>query len=106
MFTYLKKQFLHYGHNHRAKTKTVTWRIIASTDTFLLSMAVIHFFPELGTGGIAGAIATAEVLNKLVLYWAHERLWQNVSRAKSGSAASRKSRVREIRTRIRGRRGV
>lgn len=49
--------------------KTITWRVLATTDTFLISFFI--------TGNInwATGIATIEVLTKMVLYYAHERVW-------------------------------
>ena len=51
-------------------SKTITWRILASLDTVVLSWFI--------TGSIsAGAsIASLEVLTKMFLYYAHERQWE------------------------------
>ena len=53
----------------RSFFKTLTWRVLATTDTFVLSFYI--------TGNLvfAGSIASVEVLTKLVLYYWHERLW-------------------------------
>lgn len=53
----------------RHLAKTVTWRIIATIDTILLSWLV--------TGEIALGLAIGglEVLTKMVLYYLHERTW-------------------------------
>jgi len=49
--------------------KTVTWRIIASVSTFLISWAITGKI-EYGLAiGLTGAIV------KLVLYYMHERAW-------------------------------
>ena len=67
----------------RSAAKTVTWRVIASLDTMLLSW----FFT--GSLGIAAAIGTAEILTKTVLYYFHERVWARLrvglERKKSGT---------------------
>lgn len=49
--------------------KTITWRIIASLDTFIISWLI--------TGKLdwAGIIAGVEVLTKMILYYGHERVW-------------------------------
>jgi len=49
--------------------KTITWRVLATTDTFLISWII--------TGSIDWAIGIAgiEVLTKMILYYWHERLW-------------------------------
>lgn len=56
----------------RSMVKAISWRIVGSVDTFLLSW----FF----TGSIkaAGAIASTEVVTKMVLYYMHERAWSSV----------------------------
>lgn len=63
---------------HRAKAKTLTWRVIASTDTFLLGWAIITFANDATGAEIAGLIAGFEVLTKMFLYWSHEKVWQRV----------------------------
>ncbi|PZT86067.1 MAG: hypothetical protein DI637_11305 [Citromicrobium sp.] len=56
----------------RSIAKAVSWRILGSLDTFLLSW----FFT--GSPKAAGAIAITEVLTKMVLYYFHERAWARV----------------------------
>lgn len=53
--------------------KTITWRIIASTTTFILAMAFFGSDPnavEKATG-----VAAAEAIIKMLLYFLHERAW-------------------------------
>lgn len=57
----------------RSFAKAVSWRILGSIDTFLLSWLFT------GSPKAAGAIAVTEVLTKMVLYYFHERAWANVS---------------------------
>jgi uncharacterized membrane protein len=49
--------------------KTITWRVVASLSTFLISWMI--------TGKIEYglAIGVTEALIKLVLYYLHERMW-------------------------------
>ena len=56
----------------RSLAKAISWRVLGSIDTFLLSW--------LFTGSLkaAGAIATTEVLTKMVLYYLHERAWSSI----------------------------
>lgn len=63
---------------HRAKSKTLTWRVVASTDTFLLGWMIIVMNPDASGGELAGMIAGFEIATKMFLYWAHEKLWQGV----------------------------
>jgi uncharacterized membrane protein len=53
----------------RSLAKAVTWRITGTLDTFLISWFVT------GTPKIAAGIAATELLTKIFLYWAHERIW-------------------------------
>ena len=50
--------------------KTVTWRIVATTDTFFISWLIS------GSASIGFSIASLEVLTKMLLYYAHERQWE------------------------------
>ena len=52
-------------------TKTITWRIIASTDTLLIGWFLTGSW-KIGTG-----IASIEVITKIILYYFHERAWYN-----------------------------
>ena len=56
----------------RSMAKAFSWRVLGSLDTFLLSW----FFTS--DVKAAGAIATTEVLTKMVLYYFHERAWSSV----------------------------
>ena len=50
--------------------KTISWRIIATTMTFLISGAILNAYGE-----IALYIALIELFTKFMLYYLHERLW-------------------------------
>lgn len=54
----------------RTINKTISWRIIATTATFIISGAVLESFDE-----VALFIAITELITKFVLYYFHERLW-------------------------------
>lgn len=66
-----------WASTHRAAAKTISWRVVASTDTFLLGLAVLTL-TDFSAAGIAGAIAGLEIVTKMVLYYVHERVWQRV----------------------------
>lgn len=57
---------------NRSLAKTISWRIIATLDTFIISFFITK---ELK---IAGIIAALEVLTKTFLYFFHERMWNKV----------------------------
>ena len=56
----------------RHLAKTLTWRVLATTDTFLIEWLITGKVDL--AAGIAG-IAGIEVLTKMILYYWHERLW-------------------------------
>ena len=61
----------------RSLAKTLSWRILATSDTFLISWFIT------GTISMAGAIAGIEVITKMFLYYMHERGWDKVKFGRS-----------------------
>ena len=57
----------------RSLVKAISWRILGSIDTFLLSLLFTRNVEA------AGAIAVTEVLTKMFLYYFHERIWASIS---------------------------
>jgi len=57
----------------RHVVKTVTWRIIGTLDTFLLSWFIS------GDPITGFKIGAAEVITKMLLYYLHERLWYRIN---------------------------
>jgi uncharacterized membrane protein len=56
----------------RSALKAITWRIIGTADTFVISWVITK---EPVT---ASAIASFEVFTKTILYYFHERGWNKV----------------------------
>ena len=56
----------------RSFVKAVSWRVLGSIDTFLLSLIFS------GSAKMAGAIAGTEVFTKIILFYFHERAWSLV----------------------------
>ena len=54
--------------------KTVSWRIIGTLDTMLLSALIT------GSWKIGLTIGGVEVFTKMVLYFFHERIWYKFSK--------------------------
>lgn len=53
----------------RSISKGITWRIIGSLDTFLISLFYSNdFFTSLN-------ISSTEILTKIILFYLHERIW-------------------------------
>jgi uncharacterized membrane protein len=53
----------------RSLLKTISWRILATLTTFLISWLVT------GSAALGFAIANIEFWAKIVLYYFHERTW-------------------------------
>jgi uncharacterized membrane protein len=53
----------------RSLIKAISWRLVGSLDTFIISTFITH------KPYIAASIAGTETLTKIVLYYAHERGW-------------------------------
>tara|TARA_B110000967_G_C18672897_1_gene454000 strand:+ start:77 stop:535 length:459 start_codon:yes stop_codon:yes gene_type:complete len=53
--------------------KTISWRIIATTMTFMISGVILNSFDE-----IALYIALTELFTKFILYYFHEKLWLKI----------------------------
>jgi uncharacterized membrane protein len=56
--------------HRRTIFKSISWRLVATTQTFIISGAVLDRFDE-----VALYIALVELFTKFVLYYLHERLW-------------------------------
>ena len=54
--------------------KTITWRIVGTLDTFLLSWLIT------GSAKIGAAIGGIEIVTKMILYYFHERGWYKFSK--------------------------
>jgi uncharacterized membrane protein len=53
--------------------KTISWRFLATTTTFIISGAILNSFNE-----VALFIALTELITKFALYYLHERLWLRI----------------------------
>ncbi|WP_339612110.1 DUF2061 domain-containing protein [uncultured Planktosalinus sp.] len=53
----------------RHLAKTVTWRVVGTMDTMLISWLIT------GNPWIGVQIGVAELLTKMLLYYVHERVW-------------------------------
>ncbi len=64
----------HRAPNSRKRSafKTVSWRVTATTTTFLIAWVVTG---DLGAGAAIGGV---EAVAKMFLYYGHERAWEHV----------------------------
>ena len=67
----LPKVIKHRPKDRRSKSalKTITWRVLASTDTLIIAWVLTGSFT------LAGSIMSVEIVTKMFLYYAHERVW-------------------------------
>ena len=56
----------------RSLAKTISWRIIGTLDTVLISWLIT------GTLVLAFSIGAIELITKMVLYFFHERTWNTI----------------------------
>ena len=56
----------------RSILKSVTWRVIGTVDTVIISWIIT------GTLTLAFSIGFVELLSKMILYFLHERIWNKV----------------------------
>jgi uncharacterized membrane protein len=69
--------------------KTLTWRIIGTIDTFLISTFLIHYINDTNYVDSAlqgGWIAGLEIITKIILYYIHERFWYALNWIESSQA--------------------
>ncbi len=68
--------------------KTITWRIVGTLDTILLSWLIT------GNPWTGLKIGLAEVITKMFLYYLHERVWFRINISKKGIIGE--SRMRHV----------
>jgi len=56
----------------RSIAKSISWRIVGTLDTILISWVVT------GTLSLAFSIGLVELVTKMVLYFFHERIWNSI----------------------------
>ena len=57
----------------RSIVKSISWRIIGTIDTVLISWIIT------GTLTLALSIGTIELISKMILYFFHERIWNKIN---------------------------
>ena len=54
--------------------KSISWRVVGTIDTVIISWAIT------GTWQWALSIGGIEVVSKMILYYFHERVWENYTK--------------------------
>jgi len=83
----------------RSLFKAISWRLIASGATFIISYVIFRQFTEKSEAEVletAGLITSIEMVAKLILYYLHERLWTNIVWGKYWKRQQARRRVRRI----------
>ena len=75
----------------RHVAKAITWRIVGTLDTYLISWLLLHNLGEIGIFDVeispeikekskeaALLIAIMELVTKTILYYFHERIWSSI----------------------------
>ena len=65
----LSVQYNYEESRYRSVLKTLSWRMVATTTTFLL------VFIFTGKLALSAGVGVTEVIIKLIFYYFHERLW-------------------------------
>lgn len=64
-------------HPLRSFAKAVSWRIVGTIDTMIISWLIT------GQIAVAVSIGSVEVVTKMILYYGHERVWNFIKWKKS-----------------------
>ncbi|GAB2497585.1 MULTISPECIES: DUF2061 domain-containing protein [Algoriphagus] len=62
--------------NLKSIAKSISWRIVGTLDTMVISYIIT------GQLVMAVSIGSVEVVTKILLYYVHERVWENVTKTK------------------------
>ena len=67
-----REELTMHANKTRSLAKTISWRVIATTDTVLIAWLLTGDL-KIGLG-----IAGIEVITKMIIYYFHERGWSNL----------------------------
>jgi len=73
----------------RSLIKSLSWRILGSIDTYILSFVIINFSSDNYTYDLAFYIAGLEVITKTIIYYFHERIWNKFNIGRIGDKVKR-----------------
>jgi len=84
----------------RSISKAISWRIIASGATFVISYVIFKIYTDKEDNEIfqtASVITSADVVIKLILYYLHERVWTNITWGKYWKHRARMRFIKKMR---------
>lgn len=59
--------------HYRSITKTISWRVIGTIDTMIISFIIT------GNLTMAASIGSIELFTKMTLFYFHERAWNKIN---------------------------
>lgn len=65
----------------RSITKAMSWRVIATLTTFLITFIIFKRYTDRSIAEVfetASFVAGIEIVAKILFYYFHERIWQNI----------------------------
>jgi len=83
----------------RSILKALSWRLVASGATFIISFTIFTQATETAFKEIVGAVSlitAVDIIAKLILYYLHERLWTNIVWGKYWRRQAARKRYRNI----------
>ncbi len=80
----------------RSIFKSLTWRALGTTDTFLLSLLIIGIYSDDFLWILASYIALLEIFTKSIFYYIHERVWNKFNWQRSKSSSKLRSFIKGI----------
>jgi uncharacterized membrane protein len=87
----------------RSVSKAISWRILASGATFLISFLIFKQYTDKSDNEIletASVITSVDVVAKLILYYLHERVWTNITWGKYWERRARRKHIKKMRKAI------
>jgi len=76
-----KHQEIEKDSPYRSLFKAISWRLIASGATFIISFTIFTQATQTAYSDIVGAVSlitAVDIVAKLILYYLHERMWTNI----------------------------
>ncbi len=95
----IKSKYFKKDSPTRSILKAISWRVIASSATFIISYVVVKQSTNESDAEVlkfATAIASVDVVAKLILYYFHERLWTNIYWGKYWSKKAWRKKYRKM----------
>lgn len=83
----------------RSVFKALSWRLIASGSTFIISFTIFTTTTETAFKDVIGAVSlitAVDIVSKLILYYLHERLWTNIVWGKEWRQKAWRKKYREM----------